>query len=240
MPNLHPIFVHFAIGLFTAGVALDIAGYFSKRESLRFAGWWNLLIASFTALVAVITGLSAANTLPHTDQIHSIMEVHETLGLVALGLIIALFIWRSLNRGQIPSRLTVLYLTIGLATVGVMSFGAYYGGEMVYRHGMGVTPVMEGMMAEHEHGEHRHDGDIDDILDETGGTRYTCPMHPDVVSMEPGYCPKCGMALVMATADTSMSLENQASSESDTGGSISHIHRDDSVHEHKKDDSHTH
>src|SRR4051794_18689108 len=27
-------------------------------------------------------------------------------------------------------------------------------------------------------------------------TRYTCPMHPDVVTDAPGKCPKCGMTLV--------------------------------------------
>lgn len=26
---------------------------------------------------------------------------------------------------------------------------------------------------------------------------YTCPMHPEIVSEEPGKCPKCGMALVL-------------------------------------------
>jgi hypothetical protein len=26
---------------------------------------------------------------------------------------------------------------------------------------------------------------------------YTCPMHPEVVSPEPGKCPKCGMTLVL-------------------------------------------
>jgi hypothetical protein len=25
---------------------------------------------------------------------------------------------------------------------------------------------------------------------------YTCPMHPDVISDQPGKCPKCGMNLV--------------------------------------------
>jgi predicted RNA-binding Zn-ribbon protein involved in translation (DUF1610 family) len=25
---------------------------------------------------------------------------------------------------------------------------------------------------------------------------YTCPMHPEVVSKQPGKCPKCGMTLV--------------------------------------------
>jgi Cu+-exporting ATPase len=28
------------------------------------------------------------------------------------------------------------------------------------------------------------------------GTRYTCPMHPEIVRDAPGSCPKCGMALV--------------------------------------------
>ncbi len=27
------------------------------------------------------------------------------------------------------------------------------------------------------------------------GTRYTCPMHPEIIEDEPGDCPKCGMAL---------------------------------------------
>ncbi|MET4108550.1 MULTISPECIES: heavy metal-binding domain-containing protein [Hymenobacter] len=26
--------------------------------------------------------------------------------------------------------------------------------------------------------------------------QYTCPMHPEVVSDQPGKCPKCGMTLV--------------------------------------------
>ena len=29
----------------------------------------------------------------------------------------------------------------------------------------------------------------------TVGTTYTCPMHPEVVRVGPGSCPKCGMAL---------------------------------------------
>jgi len=26
--------------------------------------------------------------------------------------------------------------------------------------------------------------------------KYTCPMHPEVLSDQPGNCPKCGMKLV--------------------------------------------
>lgn len=28
------------------------------------------------------------------------------------------------------------------------------------------------------------------------GKKYTCPMHPEVQSDQPGNCPKCGMKLV--------------------------------------------
>jgi hypothetical protein len=30
---------------------------------------------------------------------------------------------------------------------------------------------------------------------ESAGGRYSCPMHPDVESDEPGFCSKCGMRL---------------------------------------------
>ena len=30
-------------------------------------------------------------------------------------------------------------------------------------------------------------------------TKYTCPMHPEIIQDEPGNCPKCGMALEALT-----------------------------------------
>jgi len=43
------------------------------------------------------------------------------------------------------------------------------------------------------------------------GTRYTCPMDPDVIADRPGACPKCGMALepiVASLADLASDAEN--------------------------------
>ena len=45
-----------------------------------------------------------------------------------------------------------------------------------------------------------------DLVEEAGATaptKYTCPMHTEVVSDEPGYCPVCGMDLVPIEAETS-------------------------------------
>ncbi len=68
---------------------------------------------------------------------------------------------------------------------------------------------------EHDHGQqhvhghgHQHE-DVGSMQAAHAGTmpatRYTCPMHPEVVSDSPGACPKCGMALepVMPAAPAS-------------------------------------
>lgn len=55
-------------------------------------------------------------------------------------------------------------------------------------------------------GEQKQNAETTEITEQTGtnqevaGATYTCPMHPEVVSHEPGKCPKCGMNLEKATS----------------------------------------
>src|SRR6267142_198999 len=39
------------------------------------------------------------------------------------------------------------------------------------------------------------------------GAKYTCPMHPEILQIGPGFCPKCGMALVPMTPSVPRAAE---------------------------------
>ena len=69
---------------------------------------------------------------------------------------------------------------------------------------VGTLPARDAKRAEHAHS-HAHatqmpPGSVDakpGIANSVPpGTRYTCPMHPEIVRDAPGDCPNCGMALV--------------------------------------------
>src|SRR5690606_14888393 len=48
---------------------------------------------------------------------------------------------------------------------------------------------------------------VEEMQMPSGGTQYTCPMHPEVVKDDPGNCPICGMELVPKEADISAELK---------------------------------
>ena len=70
---------------------------------------------------------------------------------------------------------------------------------------MDMSSNADAMAMPMQHG-HHHQGAMMDMADggaptsgapSDGATVYTCPMHPEVSSSQPGHCPKCGMTLVL-------------------------------------------
>lgn len=49
---------------------------------------------------------------------------------------------------------------------------------------------------------------IKPATDQQSSKKYTCPMHPEVVTDKPGKCPKCGMSLVEKTEQKQGGMHN--------------------------------
>ena len=140
---IHPILVHFTIALFSLSVLLDILGKITKKEGFHSAAWYNLLFSSLSVIATVIFGSIAENRAPHTDAGHKLIEVHETIGFIVMGVIIILTIWRLILKGKLPLKGLVMYFIIAISGVGLMFVGGYYGGEMVYTYGYGVKAAIQ-------------------------------------------------------------------------------------------------
>ncbi len=135
---LHPVINHFTIALITISVLLDIIGLISKKESFHKAAWYNFIVGAIAGLFTVITGLIAEVSVAHGEAAHEIMETHETLGFIILGLVLILLIWRIITRGNFPVKGSAIYIVIAILTVGTIFVNGFYGGEMVFKHGVAV------------------------------------------------------------------------------------------------------
>jgi uncharacterized membrane protein len=186
--------------LFVISIVFDLLAHFTGKKSLEQASWWNLVFAATFSVVTVASGLSAEDGVPRAGGAHDLLELHETLGLITMGIILLLAIWRGLTRGELPRKFRPIYLAMGIAGLGTITTGGFFGGELVYRFGIGVAPVTE-QLKKYEMEENESGKDI-------SIGKFYCPMDPEVVSDTAGTCPKCGMNLIQKKSE---SHENRGS-----------------------------
>ncbi len=157
MENLHPITVHFTIALFSLVVLFDILGWIFSNENFKTASFLNLAFALPAAIASVLTGRYAESLVPHNEVIHEVMEKHETIGYIVIAVIAVIFIWRLATYKKYIRNSPALITIVGIIGFGLMSVGAYYGGELVFTHGVGVKPMMEILSKQqHDHSSHEH------------------------------------------------------------------------------------
>lgn len=142
--------------LFILALAFDLAGSATRRESLRAAGFWTLVIGAAGAIAALSSGLIAEETVEHGGSMHLVMERHETLGISITVLFVGLAVWRIWRKGQLGPRERPTYLTMSAVGVLAVLWTAHLGGTIVYEYAGGVpTRALEGALAEraadHEH-----------------------------------------------------------------------------------------
>jgi len=157
IPNFHPVVVHFPIALTIIAFLLSLAAYVRPSHpsamQLAAAGRFTLWIAAIGAATAVLFGWLAYNSVNHDDAGHAAMLLHRSWAVpTAIGLIL-LASWDAW-RHRISQLMPVPMLFVLFLLAQSIAVTAWLGGEVVYRHGIGVLslPASEGAGHSHHHG----------------------------------------------------------------------------------------
>ena len=141
MPNIHPFLTHFPIALLTVGLVFDTLNILLKQDRLEFIGRWSQLVGTIALAATVISGLVAKGGLTIQASGQVFFEAHQQIAFVVTALASSLLLWRISNRLLVPSKYRRTYLLLSFATVVLIWIGAWYGGELVYRFGVGVQSI---------------------------------------------------------------------------------------------------
>ncbi len=156
VPNWHPIFVHFTIGLFSISALFYLAGLVLKKEHLLIVARWNLWMGALVTIGTVLAGWHAYNTVAHDGPSHAAMTNHRNWALITAAIFILLALWTFWKQRGAKTVSALFVATILLAT-GMLAVTGYKGGEAVYRHGLGVMRMPE-VHGDGGHGSHSHGG----------------------------------------------------------------------------------
>jgi uncharacterized membrane protein/nitrite reductase/ring-hydroxylating ferredoxin subunit len=134
---LHPMLVHFPIGLFILSLLLDLASFaFPSTPNLVREAFYAMLLGIIGALIAAVPGLVDYTDIRDDHPGKRTATMHLTLNLIVVGLY-------GINLGIRSSTLSELKTPVGplvLSLVGIalLSASGYLGGRLVYDGGISV------------------------------------------------------------------------------------------------------
>ena len=131
--EMHPALVHFPLALFPISIGADLLGRATDNETLMEVGRNTMPLAIASGLAAGVAGLMAQTQVEADGRALDLLKTHRTLNLATVAAATALAVHRS--RTERPS---LGYLAAGLGALAVLSYSGSLGGEMVYKHGVGV------------------------------------------------------------------------------------------------------
>lgn len=156
IPNWHPMFVHFTIGLLTISTLLYAAGFFLKKENLLIAARWNLWIGVTITVGTLLAGFYAYNTVVHDAPSHAAMTNHRNWALLTASIFILLALW-ALWKQRGARAVSPFFVLAMICATGLLFVTGYKGGEVVYRYGLGVLSMPD--MRNHNLIVHSNDAD---------------------------------------------------------------------------------
>ena len=163
-PNWHVLLIHYPLGLFVAGMVIELLSFMYRRSSFRSAGRWMILLGALSGIPAALSGVYAFANVARMELPENTTDPDQPWHVVASTSRLSPEQWEHLGNhawaNSLASAVAVLCVTIGLGcsdgwrrklyiplllgllfSLVAMAWGAWHGGEMVYRHGTAVLRV---------------------------------------------------------------------------------------------------
>lgn len=136
---VHPMLVAFPIGLWSTSFAADLVFYFVRHNSLQLISKFMLAAGCLGALAAAVPGFIDKLGLKE-PSVKRIANYHAILNVVAL-LVFATSLYLRTRAGAplVDYHLRIPFLISFFGMI-LISVSGWLGGELIYKHGVGVTP----------------------------------------------------------------------------------------------------
>src|SRR5213592_532221 len=159
-PRFHAAVNDLPAALLFVTALFDVAAWLTKRDSLRAAALWTLWAGVIGGWIAVVAGLQAEDVIEHGGAIHDLMETHETLALVTMGIFSAVLAYKLIRRARLSGvEEAALRLLSVAGLVGIVWTGRI-GGKLVFDHAAGIpAATMQAELEEREAGHRHHPGE---------------------------------------------------------------------------------
>jgi uncharacterized membrane protein len=163
IPNLHAVAVHFPIAFTLLAFIFHLLAYDRKGHQnsamLAAAGHYTLWIAAVSAVITAFLGWQAFNSIAnHDDAGHAAMLLHRAWA-IPTAIILALLASWDAWKYKVTELISVPMVIVLFLLTQAIAVTAWLGGEVVYRHGIGVLSMPSSAEATHDHtagGQHAH------------------------------------------------------------------------------------
>jgi uncharacterized membrane protein len=163
IPNFHPIVVHFTFAQLSLAVGLFVITPLIKgslKEQWSVVARWTLWFGTGLAMITGLSGLYAYGTVAHDAPSHIAMTDHRNWAVATIAIFLVLALWW-VARVRAAKSVGLIFVAMMVFAGVLLTSTAWRGGELVYRHGLGVMSLPQ---VDHHHHGKDEDHDLEGVL----------------------------------------------------------------------------
>lgn len=132
----HVVLIHFPIALFVTAVFFDLIQRWTKRRTLADAAYYNLVVAAFSTLPVVATGLLAWQFQLEGQKLKGILLLHLVFACISTAMIWLVW-WLHFRARRAGAAPPIYFLPLELFALAVIALTAHLGGFLSGVNGPG-------------------------------------------------------------------------------------------------------